>query len=43
MRTVLSLTSITSGEIELFGGKRIEEVGNKKHQDFIRMQQHMKT
>lgn len=29
MRTVLSLTSITSGQIELFGGKRIEEVGNK--------------
>ena len=29
MRTVLSLTSISSGEVELFGGKRIEEVGNK--------------
>lgn len=29
MRTVLSLTSITSGEVELFGGKKIEEVGNK--------------
>ena len=29
MRTVLSLTSITSGKIELFGGKKIEEVGNK--------------
>ncbi|MBQ9013624.1 MAG: ATP-binding cassette domain-containing protein [Bacilli bacterium] len=29
MRTVLSLTSITSGGLELFGGKKIEEVGNK--------------
>ncbi len=29
MRTVLSLTSITSGEVELFDGKKIEEVGNK--------------
>jgi len=29
MRTVLSLTSISSGEVELFDGKRIEEVGNK--------------
>lgn len=29
MRTVLSLTSITSGEVELFDGKSIEEVGNK--------------
>lgn len=29
MRTVLSLTSITSGQVELFGGKKIEEVGNK--------------
>ena len=29
MRIVLSLTSISSGEVELFGGKRIEEVGNK--------------
>ena len=29
MRTVLSLTSITSGKVELFGGKKIEEVGNK--------------
>ena len=29
MRTVLSLTSISSGEVKLFGGKRIEEVGNK--------------
>ena len=29
MRMILSLTSITKGKVELFGGKRIEEVGCK--------------
>ena len=29
MRMILSLTSVTKGEVELFGGKKIEEVGCK--------------